>query len=53
MSVYGPPCVNAQANIIFLTNLQCSVDRALSNPQNALVLLGDFNANYDLGNKYK
>ena len=34
-------------NINFLTNLQCSVNRALSNPQNALVLLGDFNAHYD------
>ena len=43
----GPPCVNAQANINFLTNLQCSVDRALSNPQNALILLGDLNAQYD------
>ena len=44
---YGPTSVNAQANINFLTDLQCGVDRALSYPPNALVLLSDFNAHYD------
>ena len=50
---YGPPCVNAQANINFLTNLQCSVDRALSIRLREAILMHYFKAGWNVPNHIK
>lgn len=47
---YRPPENSIEDTSLFLDHLQCSIDKVLMNSQDFVVIMGDFNAHYDIYN---